>query len=137
MMTKKYLSLLLLTVLLIVPAIHKVTNPMPPDWFVEKFSDSFIGIVPGGISMSYFVILALEIVGPVLLVTSLFLMITKRQYHKMLSAGFITCYLLFIVLTFGSFLVEDYDNGFRDFIYFVGILYVDNSLFSIDKNKGD
>jgi hypothetical protein len=31
-----------------------------------------------------------------------------------------------LILFFGSFLVKDYDNGFNDFIYFVGILYLKN-----------
>lgn len=108
---------------------------MPPDWFVTKFSDSFIGMVPGGISFSYYLILSLEILGPILIVASLVLMITRRQFSKTLSAGFITCYVLFLVLTFGSFLVEDYDNGFKDFLYFVGILFIDMSLFQSERNK--
>jgi hypothetical protein len=38
------------------------------------------------------------------------------------NLAFIALQSLFVSLFFGSFLVEDYDNGFMDLLYFTGIL---------------
>lgn len=134
-MIRKYLSLILLSVVLMVPAIHKVQGAIPPDWFVGKFSESFIGRIPGGILLSYCFIIFLEFVGPLFLLSALYLMMRKKDYKRILSLGFMACYTLFLILTFGSFLVEDYDNGFKDFMYFVGILLIDHVLFRTESNN--
>jgi hypothetical protein len=125
-MARKALSLLLLIIILLVPGIHKIADKMPPNWFIEKFNDSIIGIVPGGLWFSYHLIVFLEFVGPSLFIIALFQMVRKEDDQRFLSYGFICCYILFIILTFGSFLVQDYDNGFKDFLYFIGIMLVEH-----------
>ena len=130
---KKQLALLLLIFILIIPAIHKLTDQIPPDWFIGKFQDSLIGKVSGGITLSFWLIILLEIIGPMLLLIALFQMILKQKYQPFLSGGFLVCYLLFLILTFGSFLVQDYDNGFKDFLYFVGVIVIER--FYFDKNS--
>jgi hypothetical protein len=132
---KKYLTLILLILILLVPAIHKLIGPIPPDWFVGKFKDSLIGILPGGISLSYGLIILLEILGPVFLLIAMFQMLTKQAYQKFLSMGFITYYILFMILTFGSFLVQDYDNGFKDFMYFIAVLVIERFYFSKEEKS--
>jgi len=127
---KKQLGLLLLVLVLLVPAIHKVLGQMPPDWFIQKFNDSLIGKIPGGISISYYFIILLELIGPILFLSGLIQMNRKKNYRQLLSFGFITCYILFLTLTFGSFLVQDYDNGFKDFMYFIGIILLEHFLFA-------
>lgn len=122
---KKYLAVGILIVLTGIPAFHKVTNAIPPNWFIEKFSNSFLGSVPAGIELSYVLIIILEIIGPLLLVIGL-----ASKLDKILQTGFLLYYFLFLVLTFGSFLVEDYSNGFKDFTYFVGIFVLDKFLIS-------
>lgn len=129
-MLKKQLSLLLVIIVLLVPAIHKVLDFIPPNWFVDKFSDSLIGNIPAGITISYYLIIGLEFAGPILLLIAVFLMFQNKEYQRFISLGFIVCYVLFLILTFGSFLVQDYDNGFKDFIYFVGILLIEHIYFS-------
>lgn len=126
---KKQLGLLLLVLILLVPAIHKVLGQMPPDWFIQKFNDSLIGKIPGCISTSYYLIIFLELIGPVLFLIGLIQMNRKKNHRQLLSFGFITCYILFLTLTFGSFLVQDYDNGFKDFMYFIGIMLLEHFLF--------
>jgi hypothetical protein len=61
----------------------------------------------------------------------------KKAHQRSLSLGFLTCYVLFLTLTFGSFLVQDYDNGFKDFLYFVGILVIENVVFSTKTSDAD
>ncbi len=123
--TKKQLALILLIVLLIVPAIHKLTDQIPPDWFTGKFKDSLIGDLPGGIHFSYYLIILLELLGPAFFIVGLSQKLLKQDSQRFISLGFLLCYILFLILTFGSFLVQDYDNGFKDFIYFVGIVVLE------------
>mgnify|MGYP000851892493 CR=1 FL=1 len=134
-MVRKKLSLLLLILILLIPAIHKVSNQIPPNWFIEKFSGSIIAMVPGGISICYLSIIILEFAGPAIFIIGLIQMIRKAEFKRIISMGFIVCYLLFLILTFGSFLVQDYDNGFKDFIYFVGVMLIERYHFS-DEGKG-
>ncbi|MDC1068575.1 hypothetical protein OAQ99_05380 [Candidatus Kapabacteria bacterium] len=132
---KKIIILLILIIILLVPALHKLTGDLPPAWFVGKFSDSLIGRVSGGITVSFYFIVFLELLGPIFLLISLIQLLRNKKYKATLSIGFINYYLLFLTLTFGSFLVQDYDNGFKDFIYFVGILIIDKLYFSDTKNE--
>ena len=106
-MARKQLSLLLLIIILLIPAIHKILGPIPAAWFIEKFDDSIIGKVPGGISISYYIIILLECIAPLLLLTGLIQMTRQKEYQNIVSLGFLSCYTLFIILTFGSFLVQD------------------------------
>jgi hypothetical protein len=127
---KKQLALLLLIIILLTPALHKLTDSIPPDWFVGKFEKSLLGIIPGGLTFSYYLIISLELIGPILFMISMLLMFQKKPYQRFLSFGFLSCYFLFIILAFGSFLVQDYDNGFKDFMYFIGVLVIDQLYFS-------
>ncbi len=128
---KKILILIILIVIIGVPAIHKLSGDFIPSWFYNKFSGSLINKIPFGINISYFIIIILEILAPLLFIIG----ILSREYLKtsslkFISLGFKTSYLLFTILTFGSFLVEDYSNGFNDFIYFVGICFLESTLFT-------
>ena len=133
-MIRKKLSLILLVTILLVPAIHKILDQIPPNWFIQKFNDSIIGKIPGGISISYYLIILLEFTGPILILIGLIQMNRKKKHELFLSAGFSTCYLLFLTLTFGSFLVQDYDNGFKDFMYFIGVMLIEHLFFLNEKS---
>ena len=130
---RKIMSLLLLVVILLIPAIHKITDQIPANWFINKFNDSLIGKVPRGISLSYFFIILLEFAGPLFFSIGLFQMARKKKSKPFIAFGFLNCYILFLTLTFGSFLVMDYDNGFKDFIYFIGVLVIEGTYFSKDQ----
>jgi hypothetical protein len=128
---KKIIILLILITIIGIPAIHKLVGDFVPTWFYNKFSDSLINKIPFGINISYGIIIILEIVAPILFIIGLL----KREYlqtssGKFISLGFMTSYVLFTILTFGSFLIEDYSNGFNDFIYFVGISVLESKIFS-------
>jgi hypothetical protein len=126
---KKHLFLLLLILVLLVPAIHKLNDAMPPSWFVNKFQHSFLASIPFGLSCSFFIIIFLELIGPLFLFIGWLQTLRKPSNNRFIQLGFLTCYVLFLILTFGSFLVQDYDNGFKDFMYFIGILLIDRYYF--------
>lgn len=122
---EKILILLLYFVLGLTTGIHKLTGSFPPDWFREKFSGSLIGWVPGGIELSFGIIIVLE-----LTIAGFFLLaLIRREFvnntDKTLSLlGFYASLILFVILFFGSFLVQNYDNGFFDFMYFGVTVYL-------------
>jgi hypothetical protein len=105
--------------------IHKLLGDFPPSWFREKFADSLIGWIPGGIEISFAIIVILE-----LAIAGLFsLALIKREYAKGTTKtysllGFYASLILFLILFFGSFLVQNYDNGFFDFMYFATTVYL-------------
>lgn len=133
-MIRKNLSLLILATILLVPAIHKILDAMPPNWFIQKFNDSLIGKIPGGIPIAYYLIVLLEFAGPIFILMGMIQMNRKKNHQRLLSAGFTICYLLFLTLTFGSFLVQDYDNGFKDFMYFIGVMLIQHLFFFNNKS---
>jgi hypothetical protein len=122
---EKLLILMLYLVLGATTAIHKLLGDFPPGWFEEKFSNSLIGWVPGGIELSFAIIVFLELSIAALF----FVALIKREFvigaPKTYSLlGFYTSLILFLVLFFGSFLVQNYDNGFFDFVYFGTTVYL-------------
>ena len=128
--------ILILTIYLCLSAItglQKVTGNLPPEWFVKKFEHTLINLFPGSLSLSYLIIVILE-----LLAAFFFLMaLVKREFKSESSVrftdlGFHTCLLLFTVLFFGSFLAQDYENGFMDLGYFVMTMYLQRN-YRIDK----
>lgn len=122
---ERILILLLYIVLGLTAGIHKLLGSFPPDWFREKFSDSLIVWVPGGIELSFAIIVFLE-----LAIAGLFLVaLIRREFANSTDIpfsllGFYTSLILFLILFFGSFLVQNYDNGFFDFVYFGVTVYL-------------
>lgn len=126
---RKTLILIVLILILIVPVSHKLLDQMPPDWFIGKFKDSWIAFFPG-ITASYYLIVLLELVAPLFILIGGVQFLLKSKVNKYLRIGFLLYSSLFIVLTFGSFLVQDYSNGFKDFMYFVAIILIEKFFFS-------
>ena len=121
--TERLLVALLLSLLGLVAGVHKLLGDFPPAWFEGKFSESLIGMVPGGIALSFGIIVLLELAIPALFCAA----IVKREHQqeglgRFAGLSFNIALILFIVLFFGSFLVQDYDNGFQDFLYFVRVV---------------
>jgi len=126
----RFLSLLLLICVMGIPGIHKLCGDFPPAWFVGKFGPSLIGQVPAGIFAGYLVITVLELGAAALFVAGLVLSFGKHGIApKAVHAGFDTTLAVFVVLVFGSFLVEDYNNGFMDCLYFVGVVVLKRAYF--------
>lgn len=125
MQMQKVLIILLYIALGLTTGMHKLLGPFPPDWFRDKFSDSLIGWVPGGIELSFGIIVFLELaiagLFTIALVRREFAIGSEKTYSRF---GFNASLLLFLILFFGSFLVQNYDNGFFDFVYFGTTIYL-------------
>ena len=108
-------------------AFQKISGLAIPEWFVNKFQDSIIGIIPFGIPLSFILITLLETTIAICMIVSLL----KREYQVdankvSLNLGLDLSLVLFVILFFGSFLVGDYENGALDFLYFIGNLAIRN-----------
>lgn len=120
----RFYWLLILALLALIPAIHKLSHTIPAEWFVNLFKNSPINSVSGGIALSYWVIIILELSSGILFTLSLlFKEFKPGKTLKFGSYAFHLTLILFIILFFGSFLIENYENGFKDFIYFAVILF--------------
>jgi hypothetical protein len=132
---EKIAILILMTVLSLTTAIHKFTGDLPPEWFIKQFNNSLIGSIPFGITSSYFIIATLELAIAVFFLLS----IIKKEFTSNVSLkfseiGFNLSLILFLILFFGSFLIENYDNGFMDFGYFVFTILLKNQF---NKKEGN
>ena len=116
---ERILILLLYISLAGIAGIHKLLGDFPPAWFYGKFKETFLNAITGGIWLSFVLIVVLEIAIAVLFSIALIKGEFKSQAKQTFSYfGFIALLVLFVILFFGSFLVQDYDNGFNDFVYF-------------------
>jgi hypothetical protein len=90
--------------------------------------------MPGGIWLSFVLIVVLEIAIAVLFSIALIKGEFKSQGKQTFTyIGFIASLALFVILFFGSFLVQDYDNGFNDFVYFGVTIFLMN--YFLDEKK--
>ena len=116
---------LLYTLLGSVAAYHKLNGNIPPQWFFEKFQNTFLHTIPYGLNLSFLIIILLEIAIPIVFLVALvsqeFRTDSKQRFSTL---GFRLSLVLFLVLFFGSFLVQDYENGFLDFMYFAVTIYL-------------
>jgi hypothetical protein len=108
-----------------ITAFQKISGLVIPKWFIHKFENSFINLIPFGITFSFIAITLLETSIAICMIFSLI----KREYkldseRVNLNFGLDLALVLFLVLFFGSFLVGDYENGALDFLYFVGTLAI-------------
>lgn len=62
----KNITVLSLIIVLGVPVVHKLLAPIPPQWFISKYTGTAIDIVPFGIALSFGIIIILEVIGPLL-----------------------------------------------------------------------
>lgn len=123
MKTEKRFILLILFFLVALPGIHKLIGPIPPPWFITKFQLSFLTQLPGGLKSIYLILMLLELFTALSLFILLVLSWTSlNKLNTLFNIAFIGLQILFVILFFGSFLVEDYDNGFMDLMYFTGVL---------------
>ena len=84
-------------------------------------------MVPAGLSLSYGIIVLLEISIALFFVLSLIKKEFSNGTEKTFSRlGFYAALVLFLILFFGSFLAKDYENGFSDFVYFGMTIYLMN-----------
>ncbi|MBU3660001.1 MAG: hypothetical protein FGM14_09035 [Flavobacteriales bacterium] len=122
---ERILILLLYISLAGIAGIHKLLGDFPPAWFYGKFKETFLNAIPGGIWFSFVLIVVLEIVIALLFSIALIKGEFKSETKSTFALfGFLASLALFVILFFGSFLVQDYDNGFNDFVYFGVTFYL-------------
>jgi predicted tellurium resistance membrane protein TerC len=108
-----------------ITGIQKIMGEFPPKWYIDKYSATLINWVPGGVMISFLIIVLLE-----LAIASLFVLallkgeFKESQTPKFAKWGFMAALLLFLILFFGSFIAQSYDNGFMDFGYFAFTIYL-------------
>jgi hypothetical protein len=116
---------LLMTCVAGIPAVHKLLGDFPPEWFQRSFEPSLFGKIPNGVVVAFACVLLIEVLTALLfarlLVGELF---RKPAGQGWVQAAFGSALLMFLVLFFGSFLIENYDNGFKDFVYFAATYYL-------------
>jgi len=112
-----------------ITAFQKISGLTIPEWFIHKFENSFINLIPFGITFSFIVITLLETSIAICMIFSLIKKEYKADSEKSsFNFGLDLSLVLFLILFFGSFLVGDYDNGALDFLYFIGTLAIRNKL---------
>lgn len=132
----KKILLLALILLTGMPGVHKLLGDIPPQWFHNLFDKSIIGSIPFGVQASFTIIMLLELATGLVFTVSLIGEFRQTSWrHKWIRCGFIMTQLLFLILFFGSFLIENYDNGFKDFIYLVSIAFVQHFFFVNNKES--
>ena len=125
MMKTRALILLIYAFLGGITGLQKILGEFPPKWYIDKYSATLISWLPGGIVISFMIIVLLE-----LAIASLFVLallkgeFKESQTPKFSKWGFHVSLLLFLILFFGSFLAQSYDNGFMDFGYFAFTIYL-------------
>ena len=108
-----------------ITGIQKIMGEIPPKWYIDKYSATLINWVPGGVMISFLIIVLLE-----LAIASLFVLallkgeFKESQTPKFAKWGFMAALLLFLILFFGSFIAQSYDNGFMDFGYFAFTIFL-------------
>ncbi|MFO0495530.1 MAG: hypothetical protein ACK50Y_08370 [Flavobacteriia bacterium] len=108
-----------------VTGIQKITGEFPPKWYIDKYSSTLINWLPGGVWVSFLIIVLLELAIACLFALALLKGEFKEsQTPKFAKWGFMAALLLFLILFFGSFIAQSYDNGFMDFGYFAFTIYL-------------
>jgi len=131
---ERILILLLYISLAGIAGIHKILGDFPPVWFYGKFKDTFLNWIPGGVWLSFVLIVTLEITIAVLFSVALIKGEFKSgKNHTFSNFGFLVSLALFVILFFGSFLVQDYENGFNDFVYFGVTIFLMNYFAGVSK----
>ncbi len=126
---KTILIQLLFLSLTCITALQKIITFEIPEWFINKFQNTLIGLVPYGLTISFLIITILESLISLLI----FISIIKKEYCenneiKFLNMALDLSLILFLILFFGSFLASDYENGAIDFIYFIGTYFISQML---------
>jgi hypothetical protein len=116
---------LLMTCVAGIPAVHKVLGDFPPEWFQRSFEPSVFGKIPNGVALAFSCVLFIELLTAVLFLRLLVgEVLGKSTSGRSIHAAFGSALVMFFILFFGSFLIENYDNGFKDFLYFAVVVYL-------------
>ena len=129
-MNKQFIASIILMFLGGIPGTHKLLGKYPPNWFHQMFKGSPLDFFPNSITFSFLIIVFLELLGASLFFLALLNKEYKTQKLTYTNIGFMVYLILFTCLFFGSFIIENYDNGFKDFIYFSSIIIIQKLIFN-------
>jgi hypothetical protein len=108
-----------------IPAVHKLLGDFPPEWFQRSFEPSVFGKIPNGVALAFGCVLFIELLTAALFARLLLgELFRKPAGQGWIHAAFDSALVMFFILFFGSFLIENYDNGFKDFVYFAVVVYL-------------
>ncbi|MGZ3710118.1 MAG: hypothetical protein ACXVBE_00100 [Bdellovibrionota bacterium] len=111
----KNLPIYLLLITTLGPAgLEKILGGHVPDWFLKQFTGSLLDLFPGSLTVSFYLIAALEISSTIALAVSLikgeFL---PRKEKPILLAGLILSEVTFLSLAFGQRITHQFDGAFQ------------------------
>lgn len=96
----------------------KLTAGQTPEWFISSFSKTFLGVVPGAIPASFYLIAFGEVVLAAVFTASILSFLRQHKNAvKLLELGLMGSLFLFIFLGFGQRLVGEYSASAQLFYY--------------------
>lgn len=111
----------------------KWTEPVVPQHFIDRFSDTILFILPGGMFISYYTVAIAETVALVLFLFSVFKMEWKSESRKIyMQSGLVLSLFIFLILGFGLRLAGEHGGAANLFFYF-GITLI--ALYVVEKSK--
>jgi hypothetical protein len=102
-------------------AIGKVMSGMP-SWFPGKFDKTFLGTFPG-LTATFWLLALSELLALTLAVAALArLEFLERKPVAFLPAALAWSLFVFVQLSFGQWLTNEFNGAFQQFMYFSGTL---------------
>jgi hypothetical protein len=94
-------------------AIEKFLEPETPKWFLDQFTPTLLGVVPGLLPLQFYGIGILEGLVSVLMVVALL----KKNSEAALQIGLALAFVVFMALAFGQRLSHKFDGAAQLFAY--------------------
>lgn len=100
-------------------SLDKWTPVQIPDGFTNRFGDTWMALLPGGLALPYYTIAISETLIFVLFFLSLFRLEWLKGSDKMyMRLGLILSLFVFVTLSYGLRLTGDFDGTANAFFYF-------------------
>ena len=104
-----------------------------PQHFVDRFSDTVLSILPGGMIFSFYTIAIAETFALALFLISVFKMEWLSESRKIyLESGLVLSLFIFLILGFGLRLAGEY-GGAADLFFYFGVTLI--ALYVVEKSK--
>lgn len=105
-----------------------------PEGFLERFGDTWMNLLPGGLAVPFYTIAVTETVAFVFFILSFFRLEWLKSSDKMyMRLGLILSLFIFVILTYGLRLVGDHGGAANTFFYFGVTLF---ALYLTEKESG-
>lgn len=104
-----------------------------PQHFVDRFSDTVLSILPGGMFFSFYTVAIAETFALALFLISVFKMEWLSESRKIyLESGLVLSLFIFLILGFGLRLAGEY-GGAADLFFYFGVTLI--ALYIVEKSK--